>query len=68
MLETKEGVPLYPMHSLSKAYTLMTVLKGNLAIKQSKVLIRMFKNIKDYFVENNNFTNSKRLHKFIFQE
>ena len=35
-------------------YMLMTVLKGDLAIKQSKALIRMFKNMKDYLVENNN--------------
>lgn len=29
-------------------YMLMTVLKGPLAIKQSKVLIRSFKKMKDY--------------------
>ena len=46
-------------------YMLMTVLKGDLTIKQSKALIRIFKNMKDYLVKNNNFTNSKRLHKFI---
>ena len=33
-------------------YTLMTVLKGELAIKQSKALIRLFKKMKDYIVEN----------------
>ena len=33
-------------------YMLMTVLKGELAIKQSKALIRTFKQIKDYIVEN----------------
>ena len=32
---------------------LMTVLKGNLAIKQSKSLIRIFKSMKDYIVSNN---------------
>lgn len=31
---------------------LMTVLKGELAVKQSKALIRTFKQIKDYIVEN----------------
>ena len=33
-------------------YMLMTVLKGELAIKQSKALIRLFKRMKDYIVEN----------------
>ena len=33
-------------------YMLMTVLKGDLAIKQSKKLIRLFKNMKDYIIEN----------------
>lgn len=33
-------------------YMLMTVLKGDLAIKQSKALIRMFRAMKDYIVEN----------------
>ena len=32
-------------------YMLMTVLKGNLAIEQSKTLIRMFKSMKDYIIE-----------------
>ena len=31
---------------------LMTVLKGDLAIKQSKTLIRLFKAMKDYLSEN----------------
>ena len=31
---------------------LMTVLKGDLAIEQSKTLIRLFKSMKDYIVEN----------------
>ena len=34
-------------------YMLMTVLKGELAIKQSKTLIRMFKNMKDHLIETN---------------
>lgn len=33
-------------------YMLMTVLKGELAIKQSKALIRTFKQMKDYIVKN----------------
>ena len=34
-------------------YMLMTVLKGELAIKQSKALIKLFKSMKDYIFENN---------------
>lgn len=33
-------------------YMLMTVLKGDLAIRQSKALIRTFKQMKDYIIEN----------------
>ena len=33
-------------------YMLMTVLRGELAVKQSKALIRLFKRMKDYIVEN----------------
>lgn len=35
-------------------YMLMTVLKGDIAIKQSKALIRTFKKMKDYIIENQN--------------
>ena len=38
-------------------YMLMTVLKGELAIKQSKALIRMFKDMKDYLIENKDLLN-----------
>ena len=34
-------------------YMLMTVLRGELAISQSKILIRMFKAMKDYILEDN---------------
>ena len=34
-------------------YMLMTVLKGDKAIKQSKSLIRIFKKMKDYLLDNN---------------
>ena len=34
-------------------YMLMTVLKGDLAIRQSKALIRLFKQMKDYIVAEN---------------
>lgn len=40
-------------------YMLMTVLKGEIAVKQSKTLIRLFKNMKDYLVENNNLLTQK---------
>ena len=33
-------------------YMLMTVLKGELAIEQSKNLVRLFKGMKDYIIEN----------------
>ena len=33
-------------------YMLMTVLKGELATRQSKTLIRLFKSMKDYIIEN----------------
>ena len=36
-------------------YMLMTVLKGELATKQSKAIIRLFKEMKDYIIESNNF-------------
>lgn len=33
-------------------YMLMTVLRGDLAVKQSRALIRTFKQMKDYIIEN----------------
>ena len=42
-------------------YMLMTVLKGELATKQSKALIRMFKQMKDFIIENQDFISSKEL-------
>ena len=35
-----------------RRYMLMTVLRGKLAIKQRKALIRMYKQMKDFVVEN----------------
>ena len=43
-------------------YMLMTVLRGDLAIKQSKALIRLFKKIKDYIVENRDLLPYKELY------
>ncbi len=40
-------------------YMLMTVLKGELAVKQSKALIRTFKAMKDYIIENKELMNQR---------
>ncbi len=45
----------------SGVYMLMTVLKGDLATKQSKALIRTFKKMKDYIVENQSIIGSQEL-------
>ena len=37
-------------------YMLMTVLRGELAVKQSKALIRLFKRMKDFIIENKELT------------
>ncbi|MFP1685483.1 ORF6N domain-containing protein [Gardnerella leopoldii] len=36
-------------------YMLMTVLRGDLAVKQSRALVRTFKQMKDFIVENRDF-------------
>ena len=46
---------------------LMTVLKGDLAVKQSKALIRLFKSMKDYIVDNNNFIDMRDFLKLSIQ-
>ena len=48
-------------------YMLMTVLRGELAIKQSKALIRMFKQMKDFIVENRDFLSSKEMSQLLLQ-
>lgn len=48
-------------------YMLMTVLRGELAVKQSKALIRMFKNLKDFVIENQDFIGSKELVQIVIQ-
>ena len=40
-------------------YMLMTVLKGELATKQSKALVRLFKKMKDYVIENQEVLNHR---------
>lgn len=42
-------------------YMLMTVLKGELAIKQSRALVIMFKQMKDYIIENQNIIGTKEM-------
>ena len=42
-------------------YMLMTVLKGELATKQSKTLIRTFKEMKDFIINSNNIKNREIL-------
>ncbi len=42
-------------------YMLMTVLRGGLAVRQSKALIRTFKQMKDFIIENQDFIGSKEL-------
>ena len=45
----------------SGIYMLMTVLRGELAIKQSKALIRTFRAMKDYIVENRSIAGQHEL-------
>ena len=42
-------------------YMLMTVLKGDLAVKQSIDLVRTFKKIKDYILENCNLIGQREI-------
>ena len=42
-------------------YMLMTVLKGDLATRQSKALIRAFKSMKDYIIDNRSLIGSKEI-------
>lgn len=48
-------------------YMLMTVLRGELATMQSKALIRTFKQMKDYIVENKDFIGANELAKLAIQ-
>lgn len=48
-------------------YMLMAVLRGELAVKQSKALIRMFKQMKDFIVENRDFLSSKEMTQLLLQ-
>ena len=48
-------------------YMLMTVLKGEIAIKQSKALIRIFKSMKDYIINNCNLVSYDNILKLSIQ-
>ncbi len=48
-------------------YMLMTVLRGELATMQSKALIRTFKQMKDYIVENRDFIGANELAQLAIQ-
>ena len=46
-------------------YMLMTVLRGDLAVRQSKALIRLFKAMKDYLIENQSLFSQKKYYSLI---
>lgn len=48
-------------------YMLMTVLRGELAIKQSKALVRIFKQMKDFIVQSQNVLSTPELVKLSLQ-
>lgn len=48
-------------------YMLMTVLKGELAVAQSKSLIRIFKEMKDFIIENRSLLDGSELAKLSIQ-
>ena len=48
-------------------YMVMTVLKGEEAARQSKLLVRLFKSMKDYLTSSNQLTNSDGLVKLTMQ-
>ena len=50
--ETRGGRQYLPYAFTEQGiYMLMTVLKGDLAVRQSKILIRLFKGMKDFIIE-----------------
>ena len=53
--KTRRGGRTYNPYAFTEQgiYMLMTVLKGELATRQSKALIRIFKEMKDYFIQKN---------------
>ena len=66
--ERGKNIKYYPYAFTEQGiYMLMTVLKGDLATKQSIILIDTFKSMKDYIVENNNLTSINELLKITSQ-
>ena len=58
--ETRGGRQYVPyVFTEQGVYMLMTVLKGELATKQSKALVRLFKKMKDYVIENQEILNHR---------
>jgi hypothetical protein len=48
-------------------YMLMTILNGDLAVKQSKALVRTFKKMKDYIIANQNLIGQRELMRLSMQ-
>ena len=48
-------------------YMLMTVLRGELAVKQSKALVRIFKQMKDFIFQSQNVLSAPELVKLSIQ-
>lgn len=54
-IETRGGRRYLPYaFTEQRIYMLMTVLKGDLATRQSKILIRLFKGMKDFIIDSGN--------------
>ena len=48
-------------------YMLMTVLRGELAIKQSRALVKTFKKMKDYILENRDLIGQREILQLIME-
>ena len=53
----------YKLHVFTEqgVYMLMTVLRGELAIKQSRALVKTFKKMKDYILENRDLIGQREI-------
>ena len=66
--ETRGGRQYFPYAFTEQGiYMLMTVLRGDLAIKQSKILIRLFKTMKDFIIERENLIGSDEVARLAIQ-
>jgi len=66
--ETRGGRQYFPYAFTEQGiYMLMTVLRGELAIKQSKILIRLFKTMKDFIIERENLIGSDEVARLAIQ-